>query len=462
VIKDSIVIIDDEEEITASYEIFLRRSGYTDYFVYNDPEKFLIDIEKVTPSVIFLDLRMPKLSGEDLLKTIHVTHPDASVFVVSGTDEVAPAVRCIQDGALDYIVKPIDKDRFQTALMKGMEIYNIKAELNEMKRVISSDHDEINTNFSNIITQDKTMLNIFKYIEAVSTGSAPVMITGETGTGKDMLAEAVHKCSNRKGEFVPVNVSALDENMFNDSLFGHVKGAFTGADKQRKGLLASAENGTVFLDEIGDLNESSQIKLLRLIQNHEYLPVGSDKPIKSNARVVAATNADLVKKVASGEFRQDLYYRLKTHMVSLPPLRKRTIDIEPLSCHFFKQELAHLGADVALPPAGMLQAFKEYDFPGNIRELQSIIMDYVIQFSSSRLGQAELKEFLKKHNMKLIKKSSEPSDGRFVYDGQFPTIKQLESNLIESALNLTDGNQSKAAKLLGITRQALNKRLSSQ
>ena len=457
----SVIIVDDEREITSSYEIFLRRSGYTDYLIYNDPEAFLNDINTLNPAVVFMDLRMPKFSGEELLAKVNQLHPDCSVFIISGTDEVETAVRCIKEGALDYLVKPIDKDRFQTALLKGMEVFNIKNELNQMKRIISAACDDVNIHFRDMITNDKSMMNIFKYVEAVSSGLAPVMIIGETGTGKDLLAEAVHKCSGIKGEFLPVNVSALDENMFNDTLFGHVKGAFTGADKNRKGLLASAENGTVFLDEIGDLKESSQIKLLRLLQNQEYLPVGSDKPLKTNARIVAATNADLAKKVENGEFRQDLFYRLKTHMVSLPPLRNRGEDIELLTLHFFKKELAAIGKDETEPPSGLLLALKDYKFPGNVRELQSAVMDYVIQFADSRLNQTELRDFLKKHNMKLVKKVAATIENNFIYNGRFPTLKELESVLIESALSATQGNQSKAAKLLGITRQALNKRLSN-
>jgi len=458
--KDNpIIIIDDEIEITSSYEIFLRKFGHKDYKVFNSPTLFVDQIESLDPAVIFMDLRMPGISGDDLLSLAVKAHPDASVFIISGTDEVETAIRCIKNGALDYIVKPIDKDRFQTALIKGLEVFNIKRELKEIKQSLMNS-GSASPKFNKIITRNKDMLNNFKYIEAVAPSPATVLITGETGTGKDLLAEAVHKCSGRKGSYIPVNVSALDENMFNDTLFGHIKGAFTGADQVRKGLLSNAENGTIFLDEIGDLKESSQIKLLRLIQNNEYFPIGSDKPVKTNARIIAATNADLEKKVTNKEFRQDLYYRLKTHMINVMPLRSRCGDISLLTHHFFARELEERGFEQIEVPVELIDAFLQYDFPGNVRELLSVIVDYVMLFGDAEIKKSDLKNFLKKHGISLPKSGEVKGACSFSYEGKFPTLKEMENKLIDFALKSTNGNQSKAAQMLGITRQALNKRLS--
>ncbi|PLX70188.1 MAG: two-component system response regulator [Denitrovibrio sp.] len=335
--NDLIVIVDDELEITSSYEILMRREGFKNYALYNDPLKFMEDLPDLNPAVLFLYLRMPGIEGEDILQTVSSEKMNTSIFIVSGTEDVETAVRCIKKGALDYLVKPIDRSRFQTAIMKGLEVYGVKAELDVVKACLTKSSSQQNANFKHIITRNSEMMSLFGYLEAISEGNSSVLITGETGTGKELFAEALHKSSGRKGEFVTVNVSALEENMFNDTLFGHVKGAFTGADKERKGLLATAAGGTIFLDEIGDMAEASQIKLLRVLQNMEFLPIGSDKLYKTTARIIAATNADLEKKVKEGLFRRDLYYRLKVHSVNILPLRERKEDIELLFYHFYEK-----------------------------------------------------------------------------------------------------------------------------
>lgn len=452
-----IVIVDDEQEITRSYEIFLRKFGHSNYKLFNLPEDCLKSLDDEEPAVVFLDLRMPGISGEELLEEIRGRYCNTSIFIVSGTEEVETAVRCIRNGALDYLVKPIDKDRFHTAIFKGLEVYGIKSELLSIKSGLNVSED-VNLAFQNIITRDKSMSRMFSYIEAVSEGDNPILITGETGTGKDLLAEAAHKCSGRGGEYIPVNVSALDENMFNDTLFGHKKGAFTGADKDRSGLLSKADSGTIFLDEIGDLKESSQIKLLRVIQNREYMQIGSDIPKKTNARIIAATNADLRQKVDEGSFRQDLFYRLSAHTVYIPALRERRDDIEMLFHYFYVRELNNFGLESEDVPADFLSALTSHGFPGNVRELESVITDYVILYKNSKITKSELKNFLSDHNIKPATQKQE--DGAdFEYQGNFPTFKEMEVILLEEALKRTGGNQSRAASMLGISRQAMNKRI---
>lgn len=458
--NDMIVIVDDEKEITSSYEIFMRREGHRNYALYNDPLKFLEDLPGLYPAVLFLDLRMPGVSGEELLEKIREERSNTSIFIVSGTEDVETAVRCIKNGALDYLVKPIDKSRFQTAILKGLEVYSVKAELDKVKASLAKSGSAVNPNFSHIITRNKDMRALFSYLEAVAEGVSSVLITGETGTGKELFAEAVHKCSGRKGGYVTVNVSALDENMFNDTLFGHVKGAFTGADRERRGLLMTASGGTVFLDEIGDLAEASQIKLLRVLQNMEFMPIGSDKPQKTTARIIAATHADLAKKVQEGTFRQDLYYRLKVHNISILPLRDRKDDIELLFYHFYKKHTGDSEIDESSVPAELVTSLKMHSFPGNVRELEALVADYTAVFKNRKPSAAEIKRFLRSHNIKTGTSSTETEI--FKYEGGFPTLKEMELKLIESALEKTKGNQSRAAAMLGISRQALNKRLNSQ
>lgn len=459
--SELIVIIDDEKEITSSYEIFLKRAGHSDYMLFNSPAEFIGVMEDIEPAVVFLDLRMPQINGEELLDRLSRTHRNSSIFIVSGTEDVSTAVRCIKNGALDYIVKPIDKDRFHTAITKGLEIHRIKKELAQIKDSFPNTPLSSHPAFRRIITRSPSMTKVLKYVQMLSVNNTPVLITGETGTGKELLAEAVHLCSGRGGGFVPVNASALDENMFNDTLFGHKRGSFTGADRDRAGLLATAESGTVFLDEIGDLKESSQIKLLRLLQNREYLPIGSDRPLISNARIVAATNANLREKVDRGTFRQDLFYRLSAHTVHIPPLRERCEDIELLFHHFFSKQFSEHKENLPEIPSELIKSLRNHTFPGNVRELEAIVANYAVMFQLSSAGTSELKEFLAGHNVKMDSRDLSACYSSFSYEGTFPSLKEMEQVLVEEALKRTSGNQSKAASLLGISRQALNKRVNS-
>ena len=453
-----IVVVDDEKEITDSYEILLKKKGYRNFRLYNSSLDFLDELGSEEPAVLFLDIRMPHKNGEEVLAEVKGRGMQSSVYIISGTEDVATAVRCIQNGALDYIVKPIDKDRFHTNLLKGLEFYKVKTELNSIKKDMENSFCFTNAAFQKIVTRSRNVEDIMRYISKVSVGDAPILITGETGTGKDLIAEAVHISSGRHGRFLPVNISALDENLFNDTLFGHVKGAFTGADRHRPGVLANADNGTVFLDEIGDLDESSQIKLLRLLQNKEYFPVGADAPSYTNARIVAATHADLRAKVENGAFRQDLFYRLSSHMVNMPPLRERRDDIDLLIYHFYNSHMAQMGLEYRDVSEEFVTAMLNHSFPGNVRELQAVVQDYVMLFKGRSVSKPELKKFMASHDINIG--SAETVSGTyFRYEGHFPTLKEMETFLVKEAIGRTNGNQSRAASLLGISRQAMNKRL---
>ena len=306
------------------------------------------------------------------------------------------------------------------------------------------------------------MRSVFQYVEAISISPQPVLITGETGVGKEMIAKAVHNLSNRKGEFVPVNVAGLDENVFTDTLFGHKKGAFTGADSARIGLVEQASGGTLFLDEIGDLSSDLQVKLLRLLQEGEYFPLGSDVTKRSDARVVVATNQELQMLQESGKFRKDLYYRLCAHNVHIPPLRERREDLPLLVEHFLEKSSVALGKKKPTPPNELLILLSSYHFPGNIRELEAMIWDAV---SYHKLGKLSLDAF-KTHITNTqpsieadFKLPLQNENGIISFSEQLPTLKQAEHLLISEALKRSDGNQAIAALNLGITRQALNRRL---
>jgi DNA-binding NtrC family response regulator len=306
------------------------------------------------------------------------------------------------------------------------------------------------------------MKSIFHYVEAIAGSSRPVLITGETGVGKELVARAIHSLSNRNGHFVAVDISGIDDTVFADTLFGHKKGAFTGVPEARRGLIEQASGGTLFLDEIGDLSPVSQLKLLRLIQEREYLPLGSDMLKKSDARIIVATNRDINKLLQSDAFRKDLYYRLRTHHIHLPPLRERMDDLPLLAAHFLEEASKELGKKKPAIPAQLNTLLGTYSFPGNIRELRAMVFDAL---SSHRAGTLSLQMFKiamggevppGNDNGELLAASEAAA---FSFHEKLPTLREAEQLLIERAMNRAGGNQSVAARLLGITRQALNRRL---
>jgi transcriptional regulator with PAS, ATPase and Fis domain len=292
------------------------------------------------------------------------------------------------------------------------------------------------------------MYAVFAYVEAIADSPRAVLISGESGTGKELIARSIHTASGRNGEYVTVNVAGTDDTMFTDTMFGHVRGAFTGADRARDGLVERARGGTLFLDEIGDLDVSSQTKLLRLLQEGEYYPLGSDDPHTADVRVLAATNADLAEKQRTGAFRADLYYRLVSHHVRIPPLRERREDI-PLLVERFLGEGSRIEPDATT-------LLDRYSFPGNVRELQAIISDAVSRSAGATIPAEAIRSYLGT----TIERRHEPTgtEERFSWRGPFPTIEEMTEYLIERALSETDGNQSAAARLLGVSQSTLSRR----
>lgn len=307
--------------------------------------------------------------------------------------------------------------------------------------------------FTDFVTANEEMRIIFHHVESMAKTSEPVLITGETGVGKELLARAIHACSGRKGNFVPVNVAGLDDEMFSDTLFGHEKGAFTGAMKERRGLVETAAHGTLFLDEIGDLKLPSQVKLLRLLQEREYYQLGADKPKSTTARVVVATNLDLREQIPRGLFRKDLYYRLQTHQVHLPALRERPEDIPLLVDHFLRRAADQLGKKPPTPPRELYTLLSNYHFPGNVRELEAMIFDAV---SKHRARVMSLEVIQKRVAAEHL---SPEGITTLRFPDRLPTLKEMNELLVEEALRRTGNNQSQAARLLGMTQQALNQRL---
>ncbi|MFO1434213.1 MAG: sigma-54 dependent transcriptional regulator [Candidatus Competibacteraceae bacterium] len=457
-----VLYIDDEPSLLRSVSTILRSAGIQQVLTLADSRQALPLLIEQDVGALIIDLSMPFLSGQALLERITADYPDIPVIVMTATDDLNTAVNCMKAGAFDYLVKPVEKNRLVASVTRAIEIRGLREEVQSLKERLLSDNLKYWDAFSAIITQHKKMLAIFRYMEAISASRQPVLITGETGTGKELIAAAIHKLSRVGGEFVAVNVAGLDDTVFSDTLFGHKKGAYTGAEQVREGLIAAAGEGTLFLDEIGDLKESSQVKLLRLLQENKYYPLGADYPRSNRARIVVATNCDILQLVSQGRFRKDLFYRLRGHHIHLPPLRERLDDLPLLINHFLEESAQALDKPTPIAPTALYSLLKNYHFPGNVRELEAMIHDAVARHQRGILALASFREAMGYEQL-LEGPDGEGEQASLLLNRLFPerlpTLKEAEHYLIEEALRRADGNQGIAAGLLGITRQALNKRL---
>lgn len=459
-----IILVDDEESFLLSAEVALSSKGYSNVECFSDSRDVLPYLAENEVAMVVLDMVMPHINGIELLSAIKERYPNYPVVMLTAINDVESAVECMQLGALDYILKPVDTTRLITTVRRALEYRAMHDENARLRRLFSGGELENPQAFKKIITGNERMKALFRYIESASKTPMPVLITGETGSGKELFAAAVHNASGRKGQFVPVNVAGLDDHLFSDALFGHKRGAFTGADKDRRGLIENAEHGTLFLDEIGDLRPESQVKLLRLLQiNSKYYPLGSDTEKSCNARFVLATNADLETLRKNGTFRQDLYYRLKTHHVQIPPLRQRKDDIPLLLDYFFARISAELGRKKPAIPPELVTLLSNHTFPGNVRELEAMVYDALSRHQSGRISLAAFREKLPlgehPETTSVDSEESLDSGSDILVEETLPTLKQMENRLINEALRRTNGNQTQAAELLGLSRRALNNRL---
>ena len=460
--QNPILIVDDEEQALTSFEMTLRSANLNNFIRCSDSREVMALLEQGDMEVMLLDLRMPHIAGEELLPQVTATFPEIPVIVITGINDVETAVTCMQHDAFDYILKPVEKSRLIGSVRRAIEIRELQRENKRLRASVLEDKVANPEAFAEIVTASHKMRSMFQYIESVATSPRPVLITGETGVGKELVARAIHRLSQRNGEFIPVNVAGLDDNIFADTLFGHSKGAFTDAREARGGLIENAAGGTLFLDEIGDLSSGSQVKLLRLLQDGGYLPLGSDVAKRSDARILVATNQDLDELQVAGKFRRDLFYRLCAHRINIPPLRDRKEDLPVLVAHFLDLAARTLEKKKPTPPDELLTLLATYHFPGNVRELESMVFDAVASHQSGKLSMQSFKAQIAPARQSTESAGNEPGPGssaQVSYTDPLPTLKQAEQLLIDEAMRRADNNQSIAALSLGISRQALNKRL---
>jgi DNA-binding NtrC family response regulator len=456
-----VLLVDDEEQFLRSASYTLISEGITNVETCQESRQVMARLAVKSYSVVVLDMMMPHLSGEELLRMIVREYPDIPVIIITAINEVEWVVKTIKAGAFDYVVKPVDDARLVTVVVRALQLREVREENIRLKQYLLSARLEHPDKFTAIITESPVMRGIFQYIEAIAATPLPVLITGETGTGKELIARALHELSGRRGEFVALNVAGVDDHFFSDTLFGHGRGAFTGADRERKGLIEQAAGGTLFLDEIGDLSMESQVKLLRLLQEGEYYSLGADRAKSTDARVVVATLRDNDYLQKSEQFRKDLYYRLKSHHIVLPPLRQRREDIPLLIDHFLQKAAEKLKKRRITPPKELYALLGNYPFPGNIRELEGMIFDAVSRHQGGVLSLGAFRRAVDPGWQEGEEQlGEEPAgEGSISFGETLPTLRQAERALIAEALRRAEQNQGIAAGMLGLTRRALNNRL---
>ncbi|HYI08730.1 MAG TPA: sigma-54 dependent transcriptional regulator [Thermoanaerobaculia bacterium] len=375
----TILIVDDEEVVLNGVRRTLRANGFDEVLMCADSRNVEPLLEGEPVALILLDLMMPHIGGRELLERIASSHPEIPVIVVTAEQDVRIAVECMKAGAYDYLLKPVGADELMAVVRRALEHRELRDENARLRSKLLEQDLEQPRAFAGLITADASMIRVFAYLEVIARGSHPALITGETGTGKELIARALHDLSGRRGPFVAVNVAGLDDTMFSDTLFGHRPGAFTGASGTRRGMIENAGRGTLFLDEIGDLAEASQVKLLRVLQEREYYTLGDDVPKRLEARVIAATHQD------PSRLRRDLYFRLRAYHVRIPPLRERLGDLPLLVNHIAREAAQDLGKPAPVVPERLYRALGRYEFPGNIRELRAMVFDAVARHTTGPL-----------------------------------------------------------------------------
>ncbi|MBW2515966.1 MAG: sigma-54-dependent Fis family transcriptional regulator [Deltaproteobacteria bacterium] len=450
-----ILVVDDELSMRELLEYMLTHEGYAVTCAETGREA-ISALEKNHFDLLLCDIRLGDITGLDVLRASKKHNPDNVVILISAYATTETAVEAMNEGAYDYVPKPFDKDELLATVAKALELRSVE---HEKKQI--DDELKKNLHFGMIVGNSPPMRHIYKLIQQVSKTKTNVLITGESGTGKEIIAKAIHQESERNGQpFMVINCGGIPETLMESELFGHKKGAFTGATQDKKGLFEIAHKGTVFLDEIGELSLPIQVKLLRAVQEKVFKPVGGNEDTSVDIRIISATNKSLEKEVIAGNFREDLFYRLNVIEIKVPPLRERKADLRALAQHFLEKYSREMGKEITKFSSYAIELLKKYDFPGNIRELENLLERSVALSTTNIILPDSLA--LSLHKRRWIEGFK---DRRFDLDevsrgvALDSILEEIEREYLKKALDCSNGNKNKAAELLGISFRSLRYRL---
>jgi DNA-binding NtrC family response regulator len=441
--KGRVLVVDDEADARAALGELLHAEGYL-VETAADGFKALGKVHEFAPDLVLTDLRMPGMNGVELLKKLRADSPDLVVLVMTAFGAVDSAVAALREGAAGYFMKPLNVTELSFGLGREMERLRLQRETGQLRARLAERYS-----FEHIIGNSPAMQAVFKTVVQVAGSRASILVSGESGTGKELIAAAIHERSPRaKGPFVKLHCGALAETLLESELFGHERGAFTGAVGRREGRFVQADRGTLFLDEIGDISPAMQVKLLRFLQEHELERVGGNETLRVDVRVIAATNRDLHAEVAAGRFREDLFYRLNVINIETPALRQRRSDIGVLASHFLRQYSAENGKALEGFDGDAMTQLSAYDWPGNVRELENVIERAVVLASGPRITSADLPANLTALSTR---------DGQVLIPGS--TMAEIERHAILTTLESTKGSTTRAASILGMSVRAVQYRM---
>ena len=434
----NILVVDDDDDIRSTFEFHLERAGFT-VSSAGSAEQALGMVHACRPEVVITDVQMGEMSGLELLRRLRSLRPDLDVIVITGHEDMQSAITAIREGAYDYLVKPLELAQLDAVLER---CFRDRA----LRRRLGADEGRAAGRPGQAVGRSPEMIEIFKLIGRLSGTRTPVFIRGETGTGKELVARAIHDHSSWAQEpFVAINCTAVAESLLESELFGHVRGSFTGAVGDRKGRFELAENGTIFLDEIGDTSLAFQAKLLRVLQEGEFYPIGGERPRTTRARVIAATHRPVEELIRQGAFREDLYFRLRVVEIRIPPLRERRADIPLLAEHLLARAAAELGKEVRVIPPPVAELLRGYDWPGNVRELENAIVRAVVMAQGPAL---RVDDFALCGPL---------MDAEAPEDAGSDALDEVERTHVLRILARTGGNKSQAARVLAISRPRLDR-----
>lgn len=441
--KFNVLIVDDEKNIREGLGKALEMDGYNVYLA-SDGEEALEMVQEEEVDLVITDLKMPRLSGDELLRTVVDGFPTIPIIILTGHGTIESAVRAMRDGAYDFLTKPVNLDRLSLLVKRALQ----NRELVLQHRAMQDELDK-RRQFSNIIGKSDEMNRIFEVVRQVAATKASVIITGESGVGKELVADAIHNLSNRREKpFIKVHCAALSESILESELFGHEKGAFTGAVSRKRGRFELANAGSIFLDEIGEINQSVQIKILRVLQEKRFERVGGEDTLEVDVRVISATNKDLKEEISSGRFREDLYYRLNVVNIHVPPLRERKEDIPLLVASFIKEFAKENEKPVEGIDAKARTALYGYSWPGNVRELRNCIESAVVMSKDRVIGVDDLPPSV-----------TADSEGDVIKIPVGTSMDEAEREIIRQTLAANRNNKSRTADVLGIGRKTLHRKL---